>query len=109
MVVNIENIATTEEQNNKITNQVQNYRPIALQNTMYKVYTAILAEFIMEHCEENNIITKEQAAGKRGSWGCTDQLLINKMIYDEVTSNRRNLVTVWLDYKKHLTVYHTAG
>ena len=67
---------------------------------MYKVYTAILAEFIMEHCEENNIIIEEQAAGKRGSWGCTDQLLINKMIYDEVTSNRRNLVTVWLDYKK---------
>ena len=67
---------------------------------MYKVYTAILAEFIMEHCEENNIITEEQATRKRGSWGCTDQLLINKMIYDEVTSNRRNLVTVWLDYKK---------
>ena len=67
---------------------------------MYKVYTAILAEFIMEHCEENNIITKEQATGKRGSWGCTDQLLINKMLYDEVTSNRRNLVTVWLDHKK---------
>ena len=85
---------------NKITNQAQNYRPIAIQNTMYKVYTAILAEFIMEHCEENNIITEEQAAGKRGSFGCTDQLLINKMIYDEVTSNRRNLVTVWLDYKK---------
>ena len=85
---------------NKITNQAQNYRPIAIQNTMYKVYTAILAEFIMEHCEENNIITEEQAAGKRGSWGCTDQLLINKMIYDEVTSNRRNLMTVWLDYKK---------
>ena len=34
---------------NKITNQAQNYRPIALQNTMYKVYTAILAEFMMEH------------------------------------------------------------
>ena len=67
---------------------------------MYKVYTAILAEFIMEHCKENNIITEEQAAGKRGSWGCMYQLLINKMIYDELTSNRRNLVTVWLDYKK---------
>ena len=76
---------------NKITNQAQNYRPIALQSTMYKVYTAILAEFIMEHCEENNIITEEQAAGKRRSWGCADQLLINKMIYDEVTSKRRNL------------------
>ena len=54
----------------------------------------------MEHCERNNIITEEQAAGKRGSWGCTDQLFINKMIYKEAVSNRRNLVTVWLDYRK---------
>ena len=54
----------------------------------------------MEHCERNGIVTEEQAAGKRGNWGCADQLLINKMIYEEVVSNRRNLVTVWLDYKK---------
>ena len=46
------------------------------------------------------MITEEQAAGKRGSWGCTDQLLVNKMIYKEVTGNRRNLITVWLDYRK---------
>ena len=85
---------------NEMTSQAQNYRPIALQNTMYKAYTAILADFIMDHCESNKIITEEQAAGKRGSWGCSDQLLINKMIYDQVTSKRRNLVTVWLDYKK---------
>ena len=26
--------------------------------------------------------------------------MINKMIHEEVVSNRRNLVTVWLDYKK---------
>ena len=70
-----------------------------MQNTMYKVYTAILAEFIIDHCEKNNIITEEQVAGKRGSWGCTDQLLIDKMIHEEVTANRRNLVIVWLDYQ----------
>ena len=67
---------------------------------MYKIYTGILAEFIMDHCTENNLITEEQAAGKRGSWGCTDQLSVNKMIYKEVTGNRRNLITVWLDCKK---------
>ena len=54
----------------------------------------------MDHCEENNIITLEQAAGNKGNWGCTDQLLINKMVYEEVKSNRCNLATVWLDYKK---------
>ena len=49
---------------NQETAQPQNYRPIALQNAMYKVYTAIIADFITEHCERNGIVTEEQAAGK---------------------------------------------
>ena len=69
---------------------------------MYKVYTAILAEFITQRCQENNTITEEQTSGKMGSWGCTDQLLINNKIHDEVTSNRMNPATFWLDYKKSL-------
>ena len=93
---------------NSETGNPMNYRPIALQNTMYKIYTAILTEFIMDHCEQNEIITIEQATGKRGSWGCTDQLLINKMVYEEVKTNRRNLATAWLDYKKAIdSVSHT--
>ena len=94
MVANIENIATTEEQNSKSSAKLQADSPP--NHHVQSIYS----HTSMEHCEENNIITEEQAAGKIGSWGCTDQLLINKMIYDEITSNRRNLVTVWLDYKK---------
>ena len=93
---------------NTETGDPKNYRPIALQNSMCKIYTAILAEFIIDHCEENNIITVEQASGKKDNWGCTDQLLINKMVYEEVKSNRRNLATAWLDYKKAFdSVSHT--
>ena len=84
----------------KETDNPQNYRPIALQNTTYKIYTALIAEIIVQHCTQNKIITEKQAAGKRESWGATDQLLINKMIYDEVTSDRRSLAVAWLDYKK---------
>ena len=54
---------------NEITSQAKNYRPIALQNTMYKVYTALLADFIMDHCEKNGMVTEEQAAGKREAGG----------------------------------------
>ena len=54
----------------------------------------------MEHCTWNGIITEEQAAGKGGCWGCVDQLLVNKMIYREVKERRRNIITVWLDYKE---------
>ena len=85
---------------NEQTKNAKNYRPIACQNITYKLYTGILNSFLVDHCTSNNIITLEQAGGKPGSWGCTDQLLINKMILDEVKKNRRNLHLMWFDYKK---------
>ena len=85
---------------NSETNRPENYRPIALQNSTYKIYTSILNSFLEDHCGVNNILGIEQAAAKKGPWGCTDQLLINKAIMEEVKSKRRNLVCVWLDYKK---------
>ena len=78
----------------------KNYRPIACLNTMYKIYTGILNVFIEDHCSTNDIITLEQAGGKKGSWGCSDQLLINKMVLDEVRKYRRNLFCMWFDYRK---------
>ena len=56
--------------------------------------------FIEDHCTTNEIITLEQAGGKKGSWGCSDQLLINKMVLDEVRKYRRNLFTMWFYYRK---------
>ena len=67
---------------------------------MYKLYTSCLNLFIQDHCESNEIVTDEQAGGKKGVWGCAEQLLINKTILKEVKKQRRNLITVWLDYAK---------
>ena len=33
---------------------------------IYKLYTSYLNSFISDHVYKNNIITQEQAAGKRG-------------------------------------------
>ena len=82
------------------TRSTKNLRPIACHNITYKIYTGILNKFLENHCINNDIITLEQAGGKKESWGCTDQLLINKMILDEVKKHRRNLFVMWLDYKK---------
>jgi Reverse transcriptase (RNA-dependent DNA polymerase) len=85
---------------NRETHLPNNYRPIACQNTIYKAYTSILNEFLQDHCASNNILAIEQAGGRKGSWGCTDHLLINKMVLDEVRTHKRNLFCMWFDYKK---------
>ena len=56
--------------------------------------------FLYDHCHCHKIITTEQAAGKKGVWGCTEQLFINKSILSELRNKKRNLITIWLDYKK---------
>ena len=48
----------------------------------------------------NNIIAPEQGGWKPSTWGCIDQLLVNKHITNEVKSKRRNLFCVWLHYQK---------
>ena len=55
---------------------------------------------MQDHCEKNNIVTMEQAGGKAEVLGCTEHLLINKMVSDEVICNRRYISTVWLDFQK---------
>ena len=56
----------------------------------------------------NNIITPEQAGGKQEVWRTTEQLLINKAIVSDAKQRRRNVITVWLDYKKAFdSILHT--
>ena len=75
-----------------------NYGPIACLNIVNKLYTSCLNISLQNRCEVNEIITSEQAGGKRGVWGCTEQLPIDKSILSEIRK-KRNLPTVWLDYR----------
>ena len=81
------------------TTQARNH-PIACQNITYKLFTGMINLFITDHCTTNNIMTSKKAGSKQGSWECTDQLLINKMILDEVKQYRRNLLMIRFNYKK---------
>ena len=91
---------TTLAAKNEETRNPKNYRPIACENIMMKTYTGTLALLLDEHLNENNIIAPEQAGAKKGMWGCTDQLLINRVVTNEVTKGRRNVNMIWLDYRK---------
>ena len=77
------------------TRQANNYRPIALQNIMLKLYTNCMNQFLQDHCQRKNV-----AGGKKEVWGCLEQFLINKTVLEEVTENCRSFVTMWLDYQK---------
>ena len=87
-------------QKNEHTHAAKNYRPIVCLNLTYKLYTSCLNNFLEHHCRTNSIITTEQAGGKKGKWGTTEKLLINKNILKEAQTLKRNIYNVWLDYQK---------
>ena len=74
----------------------KNFRPITCLSTSYKLLTSILTERTYKHIDEQNIFP----GCRRGSYGCKDQLLINKMILENAHMKSKNLSTAWIDYKK---------
>ena len=62
------------------TKTAKNYRPIACLNLMDKLYISCFNLFIQDHCESNEIVTDKKAAGRKGVWGCAEQVFINKTV-----------------------------
>ena len=90
------------------TNLPKNYRPITCLPTMYKLLTSIITERTYKFLEEQELLPAEQKGCKRGSYGCKDQLLVNKMILEHCKKKRNPLSTAWVDYKKAFdSVPHT--
>ena len=56
---------TTLSPKSQDTKNAKNYRPIACLNFVYKLYTSCLNIFLQNHCQVNEIITSEQAVGKK--------------------------------------------
>ena len=82
------------------TKNPKNYRPITCLPTMYKILTSVITERTYNFLEVNNMLPPEQKGCKRGSYGCKDQLLINKMILEDSKVKKKNLSTAWVDYRK---------
>ena len=73
-------------------------RPIACLIIIYKLYASLLNKFLENHCITYDIMTMEQAGEKIHGLGCADQLLINKIVLDQVKQQRRNMFVMWFDY-----------
>ena len=83
---------------NQETGIAKSCRPIACLIIIYKLYASLLNKFLENHCITYDIMTMEQAGEKKHSLGCADQLLINKIVLDEVKKQRRNMFVMWFDY-----------
>ena len=82
------------------TAQAKNYRPITCLSTTYKLLTSIMTDRTYKHLEQNSLFPIEQKGCRRGSYGCKDQLMINKMILENCKKRKRNMSCAWIDYKK---------
>ena len=75
------------------TKNPKNYRPITCLPTMYKVLTSILADRTYTFLSEHQLLSSEQKGCRRESYGCKDQLLVNKMILEDCRTRKKNLST----------------
>ena len=82
------------------TYQPKNYRPITCLSTIYKLLTSIITDRTYAFIESNDLFPIEQKGCKRGSYGCKDQLLINRMVIENCKSRHRTLSMAWIDYRK---------
>ena len=82
------------------TRETKNYRPITCLPTMYKTLSSIITDRTYVHLEDNGLLPNEQKGCRSGSYGCKDQLLVNKMILEDCKTRKKNLTTSWIDYRK---------
>ena len=89
------------------------YRPITCLSVFYKLITSVLVEQIYDHLQINHLLPAEQKGCGRGTYGCREHLLLNKLIIDHARKNSRNLAMAWIDYRKaydsvpHSWIEHT--
>ena len=85
---------------------VSEYRPITCLNTVYKIYTGIIAKYMKDHAIENNIWDEGQLGTMEGTLGTVDQLLVDECIMQQVRQHKRNLAVAYYDYKKAYDMVH---
>jgi hypothetical protein len=76
------------------------YRPITCLCTIYKIYTACVAEKIYKHLETNKLLAEEQKGCVKNSQGCKEQLIIDSVVLEQAHKDNRNLYVAYIDYRK---------
>ena len=80
--------------------RAKDHRPITCLNTSYKLITAVINHNLRKIEASQNMLQLDQRGGKHGSMGCTDNLLVDRMVLEDAQFNLKNLTCTWVDLKK---------
>ena len=73
-----------------------NYRCIGLLNHAYKIMTVILLKRLMKECHE---FFSDWQTGFRSGRGCRDNILLLRVLYDQVINGDGRCMVTYIDYK----------
>ena len=80
--------------------RAKDHRPITCLNTSYMLITAVINHNLHKIESSQNMLQLDQRGGKPGSMGCTDNLLVDRMVLEDAQYNLKNLTCTWVDLKK---------
>ena len=80
--------------------RAKDHRPITCFNTSYKLITAVINHNLRKTEASQNMLQLDQRGGKPRSMGCTDNLLVDRMVLEDAQFSLKNLTCTWVDLKK---------
>ena len=80
--------------------KTEKYRPITCLITMYKNFTAIMADIMTEHLKKNNLWDEQQKGTRSNIMGTADNLLVDRCMLEEVKEHQRIAAAAYYDYQK---------
>ncbi|XP_046856073.1 uncharacterized protein LOC124449166 [Xenia sp. Carnegie-2017] len=80
------------------TDDISNFRPIALMSTMYKLFMGVLAKRLTKWSIYNGILSDEQKSA-RPSEGCYEHTFLLKSIVADSRRRKQKLCMAWLDIR----------
>ncbi len=76
-----------------------NWRPLAMQSTLYKIYIAVLQSRLGAWAESNNRLCNSQKGFSEGVAGCDEHHFVSHAILDDTRRSRQPLYTVYNDIR----------
>ena len=90
-------------------NAVENYCPITCLPLMWKLLTGVIAEEMDDYLEQEKFLQEEQKGFRLGRCGTQNQPPIDRAVLSDYKERHTNLAMAWINYKKHMTLFHIAG